>query len=362
MSSGVEAEIVLDAAVIASLGMNRLLGAGANAGSKTAEVLAALAEKKAGGRAEALAEVERYERALREVIDRNARIRALGDVLRRTHQEHGVVLSVPLPAELNFTGAEDYGELVTWCAAVDEALDKAERAIAEELGRLVTAQLKTPANRSEDLSRVLSRLLPDTSEADRRRVQEAAVRVAQATTDAEAEAMLSEVRLRVQEAGKNVKAERERLKAWALEQDRLAQAEAERQYILATVTKTFEELGYQVDTGFSTFVPVEGSLLLTRSEWPDQAVRMQLDDSTLRAKMMRTRPALSEDDRRRDAEREREWCDAFEAAKERLREDGLDMALTWRLEPGAEELPLGAQSTTTTTQKKNKPRERRLEH
>jgi hypothetical protein len=107
---------------------------------------------------------------------------------------------------------------------------------------------------------------------------------------------------------------------------------------------------------------VEGSLLLTRSEWPDQAVRMQLDDSTLRAKMMRTRPALSEDDHRRDAEREREWCDAFEAAKERLRRDGLDLTLTWRLEPGAEELPLGAQSTSTTAKKTNKPRERRLEH
>lgn len=351
-----EAEIVLDAAVIASLGMNRLLGAGAGAGAKTAEVLAALAEKKAGGRAEALAEVERYERALREVIDRNARIRALGDVRRRERS------AVPLPEELEFTGEEEYEALVSWCAAADEALARAESALAEELGRRTARELKAPADRGEDLARVLSRLPHDTAEADRLRVREAAGRVAGATTDAEAEAMLTEVRLRVQEAGRNARAERERLKAWALEQDRLAQAEAERRYILATITQTFEELGYQVDTGFSTFVPMEGSLLLTRSAWPDQAVRMQLDDSTLRAKMMRTRPALSEDDRRRDAEREREWCEAFEAAKERLREDGLNMELTWRLEPGAEELPLGAQSTSTTTQQKNKPRERRREH
>lgn len=357
-----EAEIVLDAAVIASLGMNRLLGAGAGAGAKTAEVLAALAEKKAGGRAEALAEVERYERALREVVDRNARIRALRDLLHRLHREHGADLRVPLPEELEFTGQEEYDALVSWCAAAEQALDTAERSIAEELARLTARQLKTPANRSDDLARVLSRLPADTSDADRRHVREAAERVAAAATDAEAEAMLTEVRLRVQQASENARAERERLKAWALEQDRLAQAEAERQYILSTITRTFEELGYQVDTGFSTFVPVEGSLLLTRSEWPDQAVRMQLDDSTLRAKMMRTRPALSEDDRRRDAEREREWCDAFEAAKERLRQDGLDLTLTWRLEPGAEELPLGAQSTSTTAKKTNKPRERRLEH
>lgn len=357
-----EAEIVLDAAVIASLGMNRLLGAGAGAGAKTADILAALAEKKAGGRAEALAEVERYERALREVVDRNARIRALRDVLHRLHREHGAVLRTPLPEELELTGQEEYERLVDWCAAAEQALDTAERSIAEEFGRLTARQLKTPANRGEDLARVLSRLPSDTSDADRLRVREAAERVAGAPTDAEAEAMLTEVRIRVQEARRNTEAERERLKAWALEQDRLAQAEAERQYILSTVTRTFEELGYQVDAGFSTFVPVDGSLLLTRSEWPDQAVRMQLDDSTLRAKMMRTRPALSEDDRRRDAEREREWCDAFEAAEERLRKDGLNMELTWRLEPGAEELPLGAQSTSTTAQQKNKPRERRREH
>lgn len=357
MSSGVEAEIALDAAVVASLGMNRLLGVGAGAGAKGAEALASLAEKKAGARADAVAEIERYERALREVVDRNARIMSLAETQRRAVQGHGVTPSVPLPEALPMQG-QPYDELVTWCAAVDKALDEAERAISTEIGTLVAKRLEAPKERHEDLARVLSRLLPDTDLGHHERVHKAAERVAKARTEEEAESLLNEVRLRVQEANEHAKAARVRRKEEAEARDREEQAEAERAYILSTVTSAFEDLGYDVDTGFQTVTP--GQLVMTRAEWPDQAVRMLLDDSTLRAKMMRTRPPMSEEDRRRDAERERDWCDAFEAAQQRLEREGVGMAITWRLEPGAEQLPLGAESTVT--RRKQKPRERTVEY
>ncbi|MCD0447928.1 response regulator receiver protein [Actinocorallia sp. API 0066] len=369
MSSGVEAEIVLDAAVIASLGTNRLLGAGAGAAAKGAEAFAALAEKKAGARAEALAALERHERALREAVDRNARVRALRDTVHEAARAHGAAVALPLPEELDLMD-RSYEEVVEWCAAVDRALDEAEKALAARLADVVAADLVAretaaprdrAADRTADLARVLARLLPDASDADRGRVHEAAARVAGAPTDAEAESLLSEVRLRVQDANENTRAERARVKAWMAEQERVAQAEAERRYVLESVTKAFEDLGYEVDTGFETRTADDGGLVLTRGEWPDQAVRMRLEDGTLRAKMLRTRPPESEDDRRRDAERERAWCEAFEEARERLAAGGLGMAVTWRLEPGAEQLPVTGESVTQARRKRQKPKERHVE-
>ncbi|ROO82846.1 hypothetical protein EDD29_0331 [Actinocorallia herbida] len=369
MSSGVEAEIALDAAVIASLGANRLLGAGAGAAAHGAAAFAALAEKKAGARAEALADLERYERALREAVDRNARIRALRDTVHAAAREHAGQVSLPVPEELDLTGVA-HDEVVTWCAAVDTALDEAEAALSARLAELMTEQVSAeagagvsvPRDRAADLARVLARLLPDAAEADRIRVREAAEHVAAAASDGEAEALLSEVRLRVQQANQRTREERARLRLWAEEQEALAQAEAERRYVLESITRAFEDLGYQVDTGFETRAAVDGNLVLTRGEWPDQAVRMRLEDGTLRAKMLRTRPLESEDDRRRDAERERQWCDEFEAAQARLAAEGLGMAVTWRLEPGAEELPVTEESGQQARRKQHKPKERRLEY
>ncbi|GAA3199751.1 response regulator receiver protein [Actinocorallia longicatena] len=386
MSSGVEAEIALDAAVIASLGMNRLLGAGAGAGASAAAAFARLADKKAGARAEELAEMQRYERALREVVDRNARIRALDAVQARS----GTHAPLPEPLALD---AQPFDALVTWCAAVDTALTAAEQAIALELAHHLTDELspvsepddavygtrRDTAERQEhraatetvraavpaprpggerraDVVRVLGRLLPDASPDDLSIVRAAAGHVVGAATDAEAEGLLSEVRLRVQEANSRTKAERGRVEALRAEEQRRAQAEAEREYILAGVTAAFEELGYEVDAGFETVTP----MTLTRTDWPDQVVLMGLDEGTLRAKMMRTRPLATEEERRRDAEREREWCEAFEAARAKLERDGLGLAVTWRLEPGAESLPVGAESSRS--RKKQKPRERNVEH
>lgn len=91
MSSGIDADIALDAAVVLSLGMNRVLGHGAGLAGRGAEALAALAAGRAEARAAALAEVETHERALREAVERNARIAALAG----TRAKIGADVAVP---------------------------------------------------------------------------------------------------------------------------------------------------------------------------------------------------------------------------------------------------------------------------
>ena len=77
MSSGVEADIALDAAVVASLGLIRVLGGAAGLAAAGAGALASFAEARAEERAGRLEEARRLEAAVGEVLDRNARIAAL---------------------------------------------------------------------------------------------------------------------------------------------------------------------------------------------------------------------------------------------------------------------------------------------
>src|SRR5512139_3518684 len=100
MSSGVEADIALDAAVIATLGLNRLLGGAAGLAGSGAQALAALAEGRVEGREAALAEAERYAAAVHAVIERNARIAALTEaVSARQAADQARALPAPLPMD-----------------------------------------------------------------------------------------------------------------------------------------------------------------------------------------------------------------------------------------------------------------------
>ncbi|MFD0900772.1 response regulator receiver protein [Actinomadura sediminis] len=373
MSSGVEADIALDAAVVLSLGMNRVLGRGAGLAGRGAEALAALAEGRAEARAAALAEVETQERALREVVERNARIAALAE----TRDRLGAALDLPTPLALDERPA---AELTAWCAATDRALDDAERALSDLLAAEVTAQIfaapaepltgdlepaeTVPAEESGDvrrtLARVMARLLPDAGPAEREAVVEAARLLASAATAAEAEGVLQEVRLRIQDANRRTRELREAERRRAAEADAAAQAEAERRYVLDSITAAFEDLGYEVAGGFETLTASDGTMVLTKGAWPDHSVRMRVDDAQVRASMMRERPARSEDDRRIDAEREAEWCAAFEAARARLAEAGIRSDVGWRLDPGVRELPVTAESRHTRGRAER--RERRRSH
>ncbi|TDC44211.1 response regulator receiver protein [Actinomadura sp. KC345] len=365
MSSGIEADVVLDAAVVLSLGMNRVLGHGAGLAGRGAEALAALAEGRAEARAAALAEVESHERALREVVERNARIAALAETGAKIGAE------VALPERLQ-PGERSAAELAAWCAATDPLLDEAERSLSEHLAAQVASQVFTapaegltadtersapPPPRSgevqrndvrENLERIMARLLPDVAEAERSDVAEAAGLLAGIGTAEEAEGVLQEVRLRIQAANRRTEEERERERERAAERDAAEQAEAERRYVLDSITAAFEDMGYEVQAGFETLTAEDGTMTLTKGGWPDHSVRMRVDGAAhVRASMVRERPAESEDDRRVDVEREQEWCEAFEAARDRLRDAGIRSDVAWRLDPGVRELPVSARSGQT---------------
>ena len=369
MSSGIEADVVLDAAVVLSLGMNRVLGHGAGLAGRGAEALAALAEGRAEARAAALAEVESHERALREVVERNARIAALAETGAKIGAEAGA--EVVLPERLQ-PGEQSAAELTAWCAATDPVLDEAERRLSEHLAAQVASQVFTapaqgltadtersapPPPRSgelrrddvrENLERIMARLLPDVAEAERRDVAEAAGLLAGIGTAAEAEGVLQEVRLRIQAANRRTEEHRERERRRAAELDAAEQAEAERRYVLDSITSAFEDMGYEVQAGFETLTAEDGTMTLTKGGWPDHSVRMRVDGAAhVRASMVRERPAESEDDRRVDVEREREWCEAFEAARERLRDAGIRSDVAWRLDPGVRELPVSTRPGQT---------------
>ncbi|MFB4312852.1 response regulator receiver protein [Actinomadura sp. 21ATH] len=377
MSSGLEADIALDAAVVLSLGMNRVLGRTAGLAGRGAEALAALAAGKAEARAAALAEAESYDQALRQVLERNARMAALAE----TREKLGADVALPRPLRPAEQPAE---ELTAWCAAVDPELDAAERALSEHLagqvaaeifavpaGEGLSADLGTPAPpphaESADvhrtLERVLARLLPDTTEADRRAVAEAARLLAEAASPEEAEGVLTEVRLRVGAANRRTEEVRAEERRRAAERDAAEQAEAERRYVLGSITSAFEEMGYDVEGGFETLAPAgDGTVVLSRGSWPDHSIRMRVDDAAhVRAKMVRTSPARSEDDRRLDVEREREWCEAFEAARERLAAAGVRSQITWRLAPGVQELPVSGAARQTGTRPAQRERRRERE-
>ncbi|TDD76785.1 response regulator receiver protein [Actinomadura darangshiensis] len=359
MSSGIDADIALDAAVVLSLGVARLAGAGAGLAGRGAEALAARAAGRAEARAAALAEVETHERALREAVERNARI----DALAETRSKLGADVALPAAIGLDERSA---AELTAWCAATDAVLDEAERHLSEHLAAQVSAQIfavpaegletdtgqGAPPPRADDvrehLERIMARLLPDATEAERLAVAEAARLLADAATAAEAEGVLQEVRLRIQDANRRTRGRRDEERRLAAERDAAEQAVAERRYVLDSITTAFEDLGYEVQAGFETLTAEDGSVTLTKGAWPDHSVRMRVDDAAhVRASMVRERPAESEDDRRLDVEREEEWCSAFESARERLAAAGIRSDVGWRLEPGVRELPVSASARQT---------------
>ncbi|GAA2075487.1 response regulator receiver protein [Actinomadura alba] len=384
MSSGVEADIALDAAVVLSLGMNRVLGAAAGMAASGADALAALAEGRAEAREAALREAADYEEAVRATLDVNARIAALDASQRRAAKAHDLSAEVALPVPLTLSG-QSAEELATWCAATGDALSRAEQQISANIAAAVAGQIFTvpaaalqsalpEAGRSghaepvtdrdelaRTLARVLSRVLHDTAEADREHIAEAAGRLVAARTASEAEGHLSEVRLRVQAANRHTEAARAEARRLAEERQAEQQAEAERRYVLETIGAAFGELGYEVDIGFETMTAQDGTILLTKGNWPEHAVKMRIDqaEATLRAAMVRDGAPQSEEERRVDIEREREWCDAFEAARARLAAAGVRSDVRWRIEPGRHLLPSAPEAHRPKA--RSRQRERRRE-
>jgi hypothetical protein len=416
VSSGVEADIALDAAVIASLGLVRVLGGAAGLAAAGTGLLAGLAEQRAEVRARRLDEVKRHEQAVAEVLDRNARIDALASSARRNDA------GIALPAPLDPAG-RSASELVGWCQETDTALAQAEERLATAIASAATGRIfATPGSLTATaqeavspsgtppgsvsasaststlaatMARVLARLLPDTTDDDRRTVTEAAEQAASATTRGEAESRLTEVRLRIQQANERARgrhddraaaarflrelathpeadAVRARLGTVAdgervFEDDLRAEAvrlvedlqhQAEHEYVTNALREAFEGLGYEIGEGFETLTAQEGEAVLTRGDWAQHAVKVRVDDARqVRMALLRTEPAHGDDQRRLDVEREEQWCASFEAARERLAEAGIHADVRWRIEPGEQRLPV-AQPRRTRQQPRARQRER----
>jgi hypothetical protein len=369
-------------------GAGRLTAAGAQA-------LAALAEGRADAHAAALAEAERHERAVRAVLEHNARIA----VLTESSDRHRAHVAIPMPLDPAGLPVED---LVGWTAATGPLLDRAEEEITRRIaagavgsifgipaaaltmetapapqprGTASPAERPAVTPRVETLVRVMSRLAPDTTEADRRYVAEAAERVAGAATEAEAEGLLTEVRLRVQAANVHTAERHAEAAADAARRETAEQAAAERDYLLHAVTSAFEELGYEVDEEFETLTAHEGAIVLSKDGWPDHAIKMRVDDDTMegldegpdeafprgnivRAALVRTVEPASEEERRLDVEREEEWCAAFEAARARLTDAGIRSDVRWRIDPGEHRLSVAPEARQTRTRTKQRARSR----
>jgi 8-oxo-dGTP pyrophosphatase MutT (NUDIX family) len=411
VSSGVEADIALDAAVIASLGLIRVLGGAAGLAAAGTGVLAGLAEERAEARARRLREIRHHEQAIAEVLDRNARITALSSSAKRNGAD--IILPAPLePAE------KTADELVVWCAEADAALATAEESLATAIASAATGRIfasvpeplqvtaptapepaadataaPPPPALAATMARVLARLLPDTTDDDRRAVIEAAEQAAAATTQGEAESRLTEVRVRIQQANERARRTRDDRSAAArflrelethpaagdvrrrlravneggrlddgtrAEAVRLVndlQRQAEYGYVTAALREAFEELGYEVGEGFETLTVGDGEAVLTRGDWAQHAVKVRVEDARqVRMALLRTEPAEGDDQRRLDLEREEQWCASFEAARGRLAEAGIHADVRWRIEPGEQRLPVAQQRPS-----RQQPRVRRRE-
>jgi hypothetical protein len=409
VSSGVEADIALDAAVIASLGLIRVLGGAAGLAAAGTGVLAGLAEERAEVRARRLREIRQHEQAVAEVLDRNARIGALAASAAR----HRAELALPVPLEPADRSAED---LVRWCAETDTALAAAEESLATALASAAAGRIfatpsslraATPGEPADPpepaassalaatMARVLARLLPDISDEERDAVTEAAEQAAAATTEGEAESRLTEVRLRIQRANERARRRRDDRSAAARFLRELAahpdadavcarlgevadgtlefepalraeavrlvgelQHQAEHRYVTDTLKAAFEELGYEVGEGFETLTVGDGEAMLTRGDWAQHAVKVRVDNARqVRMALLRTEPGEGDEQRRLDVEREEQWCASFEAARERLEAAGIHADVRWRVEPGEQRLPV-AHSRRTRQQPRARHRER----
>ncbi|WP_282692089.1 hypothetical protein [Streptomyces sp. CC208A] len=253
------------------------------------------------------------------------------------------------------------------------------------------------------LTRVLSRLLPDCDDAHRAEAHAAAARMAGAATPGEARTWLTETRLRVQRA--NAAAETRRseadeavrllhdldapgdagneaetdavrallaevvagrraldapLRRRAADRRAAAEAEAERQYVVTTVTDALTDLGYQVSQGFETLTVTDGALRLSRSEWPDHAVNLVVDQQggQLRTAVVRTAAGRGDDDAHLDAEREEQWCEDFRDLRGHLAQAGLTTDLQVAIPPGQVPVPLAVPPAASGTRARPRHRER----
>ncbi|GAB3430847.1 hypothetical protein [Actinophytocola sediminis] len=355
-----------------------------------------------------------WETAARQVIDVNARL----DVLAR----HAPELAARLPATLD-PCAQSPAELTAWCATTSATITALEQELAAraaaatvsvlrhtvDLDRPVTAAeafdqyhqalaAKASAVRApgvdEDIARVLGRLSPTVTAADRAEVLAAASQVTVPRPDVDQHTLLDQLRLSVQRANQRARvrqedaitaatmlaaipaepadAERTRLRTDLADvlaarrafdeplRTRSARAaavvreELEQQYVLAAMTDSLDALGYQLDTDYSTTVQ---RVRLVRPDWPEHAVQLVLDGDQVRDAVIRRTASAGTNARREDYEHEQQWCADKETLQSIMDDHGLRMDRTELAEPGERLLPVATRAHRPATADRPETRE-----
>ena len=116
-----------------------------------------------------------------------------------------------------------------------------------------------------------------------------------------------------------------------------ALAEADREFVAHSLRESLESMGYIVEEGFETLVADGGVAHIRAASWSDHAVRVRVfgDRSRMAFNVVRRGAPTN---RARDVEVEREWCRDVDAIEEELREQGVNLDLTTRTDPGEAEV------------------------
>jgi hypothetical protein len=282
-------------------------------------------------------------------------------------------------------------------ASAEEVLDD----VADSAGDL---RRKEIAEATATLERILARLAVNCLPQDREMVQQAATRVLGARTLGQARILLDDVRARIGAA--NARAEQARVEATTaaallqpllglgaestllprlqdvaagrapldayLHQEALhaaeeAKAGADRRYVHCCLTESLAELGYVVDEGFQTQIPVDGTLHVVHEGWTAHGVQLRLDDADgqMQTLVVRTAGGSDRDAERLDRERETQWCATLDHLRERLAERGISYQVNTLVAPGerptprmiatSEAQPPGTAASTATPQVRMRP-------
>ena len=115
--------------------------------------------------------------------------------------------------------------------------------------------------------------------------------------------------------------------------------EAKRDFALTALTDSLAELGYQIGEAFETTLAATGHTF-QREEWGDYHANLRLDPDSQRLSVHMVRAGepgdqADADQLAADHAMEGEWCSEMPALLERLREKGLEVELSKRMDPGA---------------------------
>lgn len=376
------------------------------------------AEQRAAQWAVDNAELAAWEDAARRVVEVNARIEVLA--------AHAPEITGSLPAVLD-PCSQTPAELIAWCATANATIAGVERDLADRASSATvsvlrhTVDLDRPVTSAEafaryhqaladdapvreipeqvgvDVARVLGRLSPTATDADRAAVLAAASQVTVPRPDVDHHTLLDQLRLSVQRANEHAEtiredaihaatmlaalpaepadAERTRLRhdlaevlAARREFDEALRArsqraadqvrgELEQRYVLAAVVDSLDELGYRIDEGYAT----SGERVrLVREDWPEHAVQLVVERDQVRDAVIRRSARTGTDARREDFEHEQQWCTDKETLVSVLDRHGLAMDRTELAAPGERHLPVvaAADDDRRSTQDTKTSRER----